>query len=170
MGYELHPGVKWGGDYLVAELISFEDVDCRTPVSGYQVVHVHRTKEVIVDMKDKARFPLRAKCDQTFLEARPPADHTPDWCAPVGGSADPSTMQGGRKPGGLPRASSPGRKEALRRWALSRCRTIPSQSGALVRSGAAMTPGQVRPGDLLRSTINPSEAVALADATNPDLG
>lgn len=68
VGYELHPGAKRGGDYLVAELTSLETLGFRTARVGDNVVHAHRTNEVIVVMKDKLRFPLRAKYDQSFLE------------------------------------------------------------------------------------------------------
>lgn len=76
-GYELHPGAKWGGDYLVAEFICIEDVDFHTARLGDKVVHIHRTKAVSVDVKDKARAPFQSKYDQTLLELRPADDRTP---------------------------------------------------------------------------------------------
>lgn len=121
LGYELHPAAKWGGDNLVAKLIRFEGIDFRTARVGDNVVHAHRIEEVIVEMGDKVRSHLQAKCDRMFLEVRPPDDRTPDRCAPVGDIADLSTNN---TPAGLPRGSPPGRPTVLRRWILARCLTV----------------------------------------------
>jgi len=44
VGYEVHPGGKWSGDYLIAEL----DVFRKSPDSRPSDVKIHRTKEVFL--------------------------------------------------------------------------------------------------------------------------
>jgi len=64
LGYELSPGGAWKGVYIVASL-----EDCRDltgPSDGqYRYPHLHRTREVILEVPFTPTFPLKAWHDRT---------------------------------------------------------------------------------------------------------
>ena len=55
LGYHLHPGGVWGGDYLVADLAPFRD-SCEVARSK---VKVHRIKAVVINHAENLLLPRR---------------------------------------------------------------------------------------------------------------
>jgi hypothetical protein len=65
VGYHLHPGGRWSGDYSVHRLsdlaVPFRDMSMST-------LHVHRTREVFHLLHKPFVFPLRARHDEEAFE------------------------------------------------------------------------------------------------------
>ena len=58
LGYHLHPGGKWNGDYQVADLDQFLD----NPAFEMKTARMHRTSRVDFD-KNNILFPIRTAVD-----------------------------------------------------------------------------------------------------------
>ena len=69
LGYHIHPGGLWSGDYLVADLASFK-TDCDAAKSK---VKIHRAKEVVPNHSGKFIFPValwRTRSDSYVNQTR----------------------------------------------------------------------------------------------------
>ncbi len=61
MGYLLLPGGVWKGDYLIARMDSYDNLDMLTLVDDkgkylLRKLHVHRTKEIVFDEMPAIKF------------------------------------------------------------------------------------------------------------------
>ena len=98
MGYHIHPGGLWSGDYLVAELQPFR----RNHDVPRSKVKVHRTKEVVPNLSGKFIYPV-AKWRRKALLRGDHSDHTTDPDLPAlgdtSGGEDDSDDEPPRPPG-----------------------------------------------------------------------
>ena len=90
LGYHLHPGGRWRGEYMVAPLREFNGVPFDQLVGK---VSVHRIREVLFDPKKEVEYPVRAHYTEARRqiqgpEAQPQAALPPAPSEPSGSAGD----------------------------------------------------------------------------------
>ena len=75
LGYHLHSGGRWSGDYLVTPLTDWD----AAKTEGIAKVRVFRVKEIYFDQKDpnSFKFPMREALDRYLHDIRKPKKETP---------------------------------------------------------------------------------------------